>query len=349
MMQPNDKGDPQYADSLSPMKVLYLNRARGEFWSIEELFNSIAAALPPTIQAYVQNVPRSGATLRSLLINVLWTSRIRDADVIHVTGDVHYAVIGIWRSPSVLTIHDLRFIEEQTGIRRLLLWALWIYLPCRRASQITVISEFTKLRLKSLIRIKNEKLSVIPDCVRPEFKAVPKTILSDRPIILHVGTTPNKNLDRLFAACEGMSIELWILGRLCNGQKAVLSEKEIIYREYVHLGRDEVTRLYERCDLVSFVSLYEGFGLPILEGQAVGRPVLTSDIAPMNEISGDGAMLVDPTDVNAIRSGLKDLIDNANLRNELVSKGFLNVRKYSVEAVARQYCDLYNRMTAAPA
>ncbi len=328
------------------MKVILLNRARGEFWSIEELFSAIAAAFPAALQAVMASVPRSGASLGSLVSNMLWASRIKDADVIHVTGDIHYALIGIWRTPTVLTIHDLRFIENQGGLRRFLFWLLWIYLPCKRATRVTVISQFTKQRLQSLVRVPDNKLRVIPDCVKPEFLASPKSTLAERPVVLHVGTTPNKNLERLTSACSGLDIELWILGRLSEAQKADLIEKRVVYREYCHLERDQVVRLYEQCDIVSFVSLYEGFGLPVLEGQAVGRPVLTSNIAPMNEVSGDGALLVDPLDVQAIRQGVVELLQSQALRTDLVEKGFRNVRKYSVTTVAEQYHDLYKTMVS---
>ncbi len=328
------------------MKIVYLNRARGQFWSIEELFSAVAESLPSTAKVRTQTVPRTGASLASILSNVLASAQIRHADVIHVTGDIHYALIGIWRIPTVLTIHDLRFIENQRGLRRFLFWLLWIYLPCKRATRVTVISQFTKQRLQSLVRVPDNKLCIIPDCVKPEFRASPKPTFAERPVVLHVGTTPNKNLERLTSACSGLDIELWILGRLSEAQKADLMEKRIVYREYCHLERDQVVRLYEQCDIVSFVSLYEGFGLPVLEGQAVGRPVLTSNIAPMNEVSGDGALLVDPLDVQAIRQGLVELLQSQALRTDLVEKGFRNVRKYSVTTVAEQYHDLYKTMVS---
>jgi len=331
------------------MKVLFLNRARGEFWSIEELFRAVAVALPGSVKYRIDSVPRSGASVLALLRNLIWTSRIRDADVIHVTGDIHYAVISIWRTPTVLTIHDLRFIENEDGIRRKLFWLLWLYLPSKRAKQITVISEFTKQRLLSLVRVSPDKVTVIPDCVTPEFEACEKPELSDPPIVLHVGTTPNKNLERLAFACCGMKIELWVLGRLNDEQKADLLQKEIRFREFFDLDRAEVVELYQKCDIVSFVSLYEGFGLPILEGQAVGRPILTSNIAPMNIVSGEGTLQVDPLSIDAIRVALEQLLGDASLRAELVEKGFENVRKYSVTAVATQYYELYKRVVSPSA
>lgn len=102
--------------------------------------------------------------------------------------------------------------------------------------------------------------------------------------------------------------------------------------------------LYQSCDLVCFVSTYEGFGMPILEAQAVGRPVLTSDISPMREVAGEGAFKVDPFDVDSIRTGLERLIGDGGLREDLIREGFRNVKGYSAESVAAQYAALYREV-----
>lgn len=328
-------------DVKETIRVGFLNRCPGDFWSIEELFRNIAESLPPAVIHRQIYAPYAGAKVRSLLGNLLWARSIRGYDVVHITGDVHYLVMGVRRSPVILTIHDLRFMENQRGIRRYLLWLLWLYLPIKLARQVTVISEFTKSCLLSTVRMDANKIKVIPDCVGSEFVARAKEQLSQSPIILHVGTTPNKNIGRLTAACAGLDVELWILGRLTIEQTNDLADKRIQFKEYVGLTREQVVGLYQRCDIVSFVSLYEGFGLPILEAQATGRPVLTSNISPMSDVSGDGAYHVDPLSIQSIRGGICALLSDATLRRDLVAKGFHNVQKYSASAVAAQYYTLY--------
>ena len=330
----------------SPTKVFLAHRATGDFHSIEELFTNLTRAFPEWVRSTVFVAPRTGANLSSLFANLRWFRSLQGCDLIHQTGDIHYSILGAWRRPVVLTIHDLRFIEEASGLKRLLFWWFWLYLPCWRANRVTVISEFTKSRLVALGRVGSEKIRVIPNCVAPEFTAQPKPWPSGTVRVLQVGTTDNKNLSRVMEACAGLPVHLSILGKLSDAQRAELVRRGIDYEEFRHLHRDQVVALYAACDLVVFVSTYEGFGMPIIEAQAVGRPVITSNLSPMREVAGQGALLVDPFDVQGIRSGLLRLLNDAGLREELVAAGFRNFRQYSASSVALQYAAVYHEVLA---
>lgn len=332
---------------MRPLRVLIASRSPGRFWSIEELFASIARGFPAWVKIAVATAPRDHANPRSIAANLLWASSLKDCDVIHLTGDIHYAVLGIWRCPVVLTIHDLRIIEEARGVRRLLFWWLWFYLPYLRATRVTVISEFTKARLVAFCRVNPDKVRVIPNCVAPEFVPQAKPWPAYAPRLLLAGTTPNKNLERAVMAYAGLDVALVILGCLSDEQRSLLNQAGLTFEEHSGLSRAEIVGLYQSCDLVCFVSTYEGFGMPILEAQAVGRPVLTSNLAPMNAVAGDGALLVDPHDVTAIRAGLLRLLDDASLRKELVRNGFQNVEAYSARSVAAQYAALYREVVSS--
>jgi glycosyltransferase involved in cell wall biosynthesis len=118
----------------------------------------------------------------------------------------------------------------------------------------------------------------------------------------------------------------------------------IDYENYVGLSRQELVAQYADADLLLFASTYEGFGLPIVEAQAVGRPVVTSNILPMPEVAGDGAYFVDPFDVASIRAGVLHVVDNAEQRNRLVEAGLRNVERFRIAAVARKYAELYREI-----
>lgn len=109
----------------------------------------------------------------------------------------------------------------------------------------------------------------------------------------------------------------------------------------------ELVEAYRRCDMVVFASLYEGFGLPILEAQAMGRPVITSNFGAMREAAGDGALLVDPYSVEAIREAVLRIKREPALREDLVRKGLENVQRFRADAVALKYAQIYRNLATA--
>ena len=145
-------------------------------------------------------------------------------------------------------------------------------------------------------------------------------------------------------ALKGLRCTLVLLGRLDEEIQKKLASCGTSYVNHVDLTEDEVRREYVNCDIVSFVSLGEGFGLPIIEGQATGRPVITADLSPMRDVAGDGACLVDPLDVDQIREGFNKIISDAAYRRQLVERGQRNVIRYSPATISGRYLDLYRRM-----
>jgi glycosyltransferase involved in cell wall biosynthesis len=120
-----------------------------------------------------------------------------------------------------------------------------------------------------------------------------------------------------------------------------------VVRELGRLTDEELVEAYRRCDMVVFASLYEGFGLPILEAQAMGRPVITSNFGAMREAAGDGALLVDPYSVEAIRAAILRIKNEPALREDLIAKGLRNAAKFSATAVANSYAQIYKQLATA--
>lgn len=322
------------------IRLAFAHRASGTFHSIEELFGTISRGFPEWVVCREERAPCGRARAYAILANLCWAFRLKGGDLIHQTGDIHYTVLGMWRCPVVLTIHDVRFIEESRGAKRLLLRTFWLILPCLRANRITVISEFTRRHLLALCRVNPCKVRVIPNCVGEEFRPHDKG-WPEKPRVLLCGTTPNKNWERVVEAGEGLNVQWVLLGRLNDQQKEMIRQRGWEIELHADLCRDGVVKLYQACDLLAFVSLYEGFGMPILEAQAIGRPVLTSDLSPMAEVAGDGALKVNPLEPAQIRKGLQRLLDEPDLRAALVEAGFTNVRQYSPESIAKQYAEVY--------
>jgi len=327
------------------LKVVYFHRKWHEdCFSVEKLFDTVRGVLPPGIEPIVAVSRFQSRGLFRRAYNIV-EAVFRQGDVNHITGDVHFLSYLIRRGKTVLTILDCGFAQKKRGgLKRQLLRFFWYVLPVRRVAFVTVISEATGEELKKWVTIPSGKVRVIPCCIPNTFTYSEKMFNAGKPRILQVGTTENKNLIRVARALDGIPCHLDIVGKLTDEQKQVLSECGIEYSNSWGLPETELIRKYQECDMVVFVSTFEGFGLPILEGNAVGRPVVTSNISSMPEVAGEAACLVDPFDEADIRDGVLKVIHESSYRQELVAKGLINVKRFRPEEIAMQYAELYEEI-----
>lgn len=327
--------------------VHFMRRPRPGVFSIERLYEDVRDALPADChaQAWICRHPSAGLWSR---LRDTWAARKAQGDVNHVTGDTHYLTYFLDRRRTALTIHDLVSLGRLHGARRWLLWLLWYWLPVRRSRVVVTISEVTRTALLDSVRCDPAKVVVIHNPVSEEFKHAPAAFNAGCARILHIGTSPNKNLTRVAQALQGISCTLVLVGRLSPEQTAVLARHGIAYENHCNLSRAELLDQYVRADLLLFASTYEGFGLPIIEAQAVGRPVVTSDLCSMPEVAGGAACLVDPYSVASIRQGVLRVIGDRAYRDDLVARGLANVERFSAAKVAARYAELYRTLASPP-
>lgn len=326
------------------IKVVHFHR-RPMTWhlSIERLFENIRRTMPKDIECLPYICPKFSKGVWPRLINTLDAAR-QQGQVNHITGDVHYLALGLNKQRTVLTIHDCGPLERLRGLRRAVLKLFWFTLPIWRSQMVTVISKSTRQELLRHVRCDAAKIRVVPCCIGNEFVPMPKVFDADEPEILHLGTTANKNLERLVPALAGLPCRLHVVGGLTPAQEALLQGSGLRYLNTPRATDAELVAAFQRCDLVAFVSTYEGFGLPIIEANAIGRPVVTSNLLSMPEVAGNAACLVDPGDVKSIRQGILKVWHEPDYRNNLVAAGFENVKRFTCAAVAAQYAVIYREL-----
>jgi glycosyltransferase involved in cell wall biosynthesis len=326
------------------IKILYLERKFNEFFSIEKVFRQIARGLSK--ETFETSFQQTGhiSSFFGIIKNLATFKPIR-ADIYHITGHINYIALLLPSKRTVLTVHDTGLLLVRKGIRRLILKKLLFDLPIRKAKFITAVSEKTKNDIVKLTDCDSGKIRVIENPLDDSFLATEKAgFNAECPQILQVGTAPHKNLSNVIKAVEGLNCSLVIIGKLDDATQFLLSERKINYRSEAEIDDDALRQFYHAADLVVFCSTFEGFGLPIIEAQAMKTPVVTSNIEPMKEVAGDGALLVNPHDHLEIREAIKKIIGDNELRESLVSKGTENVKRYATDVVAEKYALLYREV-----
>lgn len=320
--------------------VQFQRRSGRTSFSVERLFEDVRAALPPDIEVSLRVNRHMSRGIWPRIVDAFDAWRHRGT-VNHVLGDVHYLAWFLPRGGTLLTILDCVTLDRLSGPRRWLFWLLWYWWPTRRATRITVISEFSKSALLRWIRYPVARIHVIPPPLSPEFAPAPLPSTGGLPRLLQVGTVDNKNLDRVIEALSGLAVVLVIVGVLTPSQRSRMDVLGVRYECHVDLTRGQLVEQYRQASILVFASIYEGFGLPIIEAQAIGRPVVTANVSAMPEAAGEGACLVDPFDVADIRRGIVSVLDDPAYAAVLVERGFRNAARYAPERIAKEYAAIY--------
>jgi len=236
-------------------------------------------------------------------------------------------------------------------------------LAARRARRLIAVSAHTAEEATRLLGVPLARIDVVYHGVDPAFCPLPanevaafrqRRGLPER-FVLFVGTLePRKNLVRLveaFARIRAGRVGLvlaggkgWLYDELFASVEALGLHEEVIFPGYV--VDDELPLWYNAATVLAYPSVYEGFGLPVLEAQACGTPVLTSNVSSLPEAAGDGALTVDPYDVEALAAGLHRLLADEPLRLQLRERGLAHARQFSWPRTAQETARVYRRAMA---
>lgn len=288
-------------------------------------------------------LPFPSSNILYIILNLLFLKKYRSG-IFHITGHVHYAALGLPKESTILTIHDLVFLNTYRGLRKLTMKWLFLDLPIKRVKWITTVSEKTKQEIIQFCNCDPRKIIVIENPVDPLLQITNADCDYLKPVLLFLGTKQNKNLENTIPALFQLNVQLRIVGDLTSEQQNLLEKYELDYVALTNLDDDDLRREFYNCTIVLFPSFYEGFGLPLIEAFAAGKPVITSSIAPMKDIAKDAAMYVNPDSISSIRSTVQMLISNSELRSEMILKGVQVVRKYNVDLIFDEYQSLWDKV-----
>ncbi len=323
--------------------TLFFRKPRPQYFSIEKVFEQVIANLPENVEPTVYKL-KNGTTGWWGRVMALFDVYRNRGEINHITGDITFLGLILPKKGLIITYHDLESLAQYKGVAFYIIKYLWVIIPVKRAEVITVISEHTKQKIIEWTAVAENRVVVIPNPLPEEIVYSPKKLNAVKPVILVMGTKENKNVERIMRAVQQIDCILLIVGKMSEEQKKLADRLNLKIENLIQVPYSDIVKAYRKCDLLCFPSLYEGFGMPIIEAQATGRPVITSNYGAMREVAGEGALLVDPNSTEDIHDAVKLLISDNRIKERLVKNGLENVEEYRANKVGERYGEVYDNL-----
>lgn len=325
------------------MKVLYIFREKEKKeHSIEAVFDTVAKSMEDLgHKVYKWYKPVSWKQT----FCEIYKLRKEKFDVYHITGDVNYLWLFFPWNKTTMTCHDIGMYKNhpKTLIRILYVFISFI-LSSFFLKKITAVSLLTKNDLIHYLHINKNAVEVISNPLSLPLQKKTKKFNKECPTILQIGSGWHKNLEGLLESIKDIKCHVEIVGQPEKENMKRLKNYGINYTISHHISVQELIHKYEESDILYFVSRSEGFGMPIIEAQTVGRVVLTTDSEPTKSVSNGAALLFDPEDHQAIHDGLVKIINDDKLREQLIINGYINADRYKPEYIGKLYESFYQEI-----
>lgn len=318
-------------------------------------------------------IVRTSVTASHPIVNILWHIFVLPFRLVKEKIDVLWlpwtsAALLLKTKPAVLSILDLTEyrLKNHYSKSRMIYRKVILPISSKLADKVVTISEYVKNDIVNFLAISPEKVDVLYCAPGAQCKVLDKlnckNYLKDnfgicQPFILYVGQIqhPNKNIVALLHAFNRIKSDLNMLYKLVLVGKEHLSSQivyktvdeqsltgDVLFTGYVK--SEDLPIFYNAASLFVYPSLYEGFGIPVVEAMACGCPVIASDASSLPEVAGDAGMLIDPNDIDGIAKTIKEVLSNSTKREEMIQKGFKQIRKFSWEDSARKVLEIFQEL-----
>lgn len=263
---------------------------------------------------------------------------------------------------TVVTIHDLgaEFLPQYHKFPQKLYLNRTTEYVAKHATHLIAVSEATKKDLIKRLGVAEKRITVVYESWdrevfhKPSEDAVAnvrRMYKLDKEYLLFVGTIqPRKNLERLIEAFSQAKVDHdlvlagkpgWLTDQIYLASRKLGVGNRVKFLN--HVPSEDLSGLYGGATAFVFPSLYEGFGIPVLEAMACGTVVLTSSVTSLPEVGGNAALYIDPESVDSIKNGIEEIVSNSKLRDRLLSEGKLQIQKFSWERAARETLEVLRR------
>lgn len=332
-------------------------------------FRGLDSAPVPGVDSAISLLPTHHALLRIgwEQVAVPIEARRRHIDLLHGTVNVVPIASMV---PSVVTVHDLAFLRhpERFPASKVAYLRAAVAASVRRARRVIAVSATTARDLQELLGVSAERITVIYPGVDSSFRPRPpaeveafrREVFGGRPYVLFVGTLePRKNIDVLIRAFAAAKRDLgfphvlalvggrgWMFESIFTLIADLGIERDVRSVDYV--AQELLPLWYNGADLFVYPSVYEGFGLPVLEAMASGAPVITSSVGSMAEIAGDASLAVEPGSQELLQMAIGGLIQDPSRRDQLRAAGLARAADFGWRRAAAATVGVYESIMARP-
>ena len=304
--------------------------------------------------------PTESRSVRILWEQIAWPWQSRKRDLMH---SMAFVTPFIAPCPTVVTVYDLSFLHFPERFPKLQRWYLTSQTKrsCRAAKRVITISESSRQDVHTFFGVPLSQIDVVVPGVNGRYRPLPpeqittfrqQHKLPDR-FILHVGTLqPRKNISTLldaFAKLDDKDVCLvlaggkgWLYDEIFAQIEALGLVDRVIFPGYV--ADEDLPLWYSAAALFAFPSVYEGFGMPVVEAMACGTPVVASNASSIPEAVGDAGLLFNPQDAAELAERMRDVLNDSNLSATMRAKGLQHAKKFSWEEAGRETAVIYKQL-----